>query len=177
MKTLISEKIPRITKNKKRLEKELNIKIETRGKETKLNGTPEDEFIAEKVIDALNFGFPYRHALEIKKQNLEYEEINLKDYTKKHNYELIRGRIIGKSGKALKTLSNLSECYIEIKENKIALIGEPLRIQEAIQSIIQLIQGAKHGNVYKGLEKNQPKPIEDLGIKENFLKTNDPSRT
>jgi ribosomal RNA assembly protein len=176
MKTLISEKIPRIIKNKKRLEKELNVKIENRGKETKINGTPEDEFIAEKVLDALNFGFPYKHALEIKRQGLEYEEINLKDHTKKHNYELIRGRIIGKSGKALKTLSNLSECYIEINENKIAMIGEPINIENAIQAMIQLIQGAKHGNVYKGLEKNQPKPIEDLGLRKEFIK-NDPSRT
>lgn len=166
MKVLISEKIPRIIKNKKRLEKELNIQIENRGKETKINGTPENEFIAEKVIDALNFGFPYRHALEIKRQGLELEIINLKDYTKKHDYERIRGRIIGKAGKALKTLSDLSDCHIEINENKIGIIGEPINVENSIQAIIQLIQGSKHGNVYKGLEKSQPKPLEDLGLRE-----------
>jgi len=166
MKTLISEKIPRILKNKKRLEKVLNVKISNRGKETSFEGTPEDEFVAEKVIDALNFGFPYKHAIAIKKQELEYETINLKEYTKKHDYERIRGRIIGKGGKALKTISDISDCFVEIKENKIAIIGEPINIENAIQALIQIIRGAKHGNVYKGLEKQKPAPIHDLGLRE-----------
>jgi ribosomal RNA assembly protein len=166
MKTLVSEKIPRILKNKKRLEKALEVTISNRGKETRIEGTPENEFIAEKVIDALNFGFPYAHALSIKKSELEFEIINLKEYTKKHDYERIRGRVIGKNGRALKTLSQLSDCFIEIKENKIGIIGEPLNIENAIQALIQLIRGAKHGNVYKGLEKSQLQQIQDLGLKE-----------
>jgi ribosomal RNA assembly protein len=168
MKTLISEKVPRIIKNKKKLEKILDIKISNRGKETIINGAPEEEFIAEKVLDALNFGFPFKQAITIKKQNLEFEEINLKEHTYKHDYQRIRARIIGKKGKALQTLSQLSDCFIEIKENKIAFIGEPLNIENAIQAIIQLIQGAKHGNVYKGLEKQRPEPIKDLGLKRSF---------
>ena len=47
MKIIYSEKLPRILKNKKRLEKELNIKITNRGKDVSLQGTPENEYIAE----------------------------------------------------------------------------------------------------------------------------------
>ena len=50
MKTLISEKIARILKNKKRLEKELNVKITNSGKEVSVSGDSVDEYIAEKVI-------------------------------------------------------------------------------------------------------------------------------
>ena len=68
MKIILSEKLPRILKNKKRLEKKLNIKISNRGKEVQINGNPGDEYIAEKVIDALNFGFPFSTAISIKEE-------------------------------------------------------------------------------------------------------------
>ena len=71
MRTIISEKLPRIIKNKKKLEKILNIKITNRGKEVNIEGSPEDEYIAEKVIDAINFGFPFSYAVSIKKENGE----------------------------------------------------------------------------------------------------------
>ena len=48
MKILICDKLPRIIKNKKKLEKKLNIKITNRGKEVKIIGKPENEYLAEK---------------------------------------------------------------------------------------------------------------------------------
>jgi hypothetical protein len=33
-----------------------------------ISGKPEDEYDAEKVIEALDFGFPFSDALEIKKE-------------------------------------------------------------------------------------------------------------
>ena len=53
MKIIISEKLPRILKNKKFLENKLNVKITNRGKEVMIQGSPEEEYIAEKVIDCL----------------------------------------------------------------------------------------------------------------------------
>src|SRR6056297_1643554 len=109
MKKIISEKVSRILKNKKKLESILEVKISSRGKEVSIDGTPENEFIAEKVIDALDLGFPFGQAISIKEQGLELESVNLKDHTPRKDYEVIRGRVIGKKGKALKTLSQLSD--------------------------------------------------------------------
>ena len=39
-------------------------------------------------------------------------------------------------------------------------------MKTAIDSIIQIIQGSKHANVYKGLEKRKDEPIVDWGLKE-----------
>ena len=94
MKTIYSEKLPRILKNKKRLEKELNVKITNRGKEVSVNGDSEDEYIAEKIIDALNFGFPFSVAMLIKKEDFLLEIINIKEHTKRHDLETVRARII-----------------------------------------------------------------------------------
>ncbi len=166
MKTIICEKVPRIIKNKKKLEEILNIKITYEGKEVTIDGTAENEYDATKVIDALNFGFSYSSAISIKKEEKLFEILNIKDYTNKSNLEIIRGRVIGKGGKALKTLSQLTNCDLELKNNEIGIIGEPEDLKRAIEAFIEIIQGSKHSNVYKGLEKNQPKPIEDLGLRE-----------
>ena len=166
MKTIICEKLPRIIKNKKKLEKELKIKISNRGKEVTIKGKPEEEYIAEKVIDALNFGFPFSTAMLIKKEDSLFEILNIKDYTKRKDLERIRARIIGKGGKTLKTLCDLTKCNFEQKENHTGIIGHAECIENAQNAIISIIKGSKQSNVYKGLEKNQVKEIIDLGLKE-----------
>jgi ribosomal RNA assembly protein len=166
MKIIICEKIARIIKNKKKLEKLLEIKITNRGKEVTIAGNPEEEYDAIQVIDALNQGFPYTEAISIKTEDKILKIVNIKDHTKKSNLERIRGRIIGKGGKALKTLSNLTDSAMELKENHVSIIAEPENMERAVEALIAIIKGAKHGATYKELEKNMPKPIYDLGLKD-----------
>ena len=75
MKTILSEKITRIIKSRKKLEEKLNVKITNRGKEIFIKGKPEDEYIAEKVVDALNFGFPFQVAILIRESDFTFEII------------------------------------------------------------------------------------------------------
>ena len=166
METIYCEKIPRIIKNKKRLEGRLRVKIKNRGKEVTIEGKPEDEYIAEKVIDALNFGFPFSIALLIRDEDNIFEILNIKDYTKRKDLERIRARIIGKGGKALKTMHQLTKCNFELKDNCVGIIGDPEHIKNAQEAIISMIRGRKHANVYSHLEKHQIKPVVDLGLKE-----------
>lgn len=166
MKKIISTKFLRIIKNKKRLEEELKVNITNRGTEVYIDGKPEKEFIAEKVIEALNFGFPYSHALDLKNGEAIFEIINIKEHTSRKDLNRIKARIIGKAGKTIKTLSNLTNCYIEIKDNFVGIIGDPELIKKAQEAIISLIQGSKQGNVYARLEKQQYKEPIDLGLKE-----------
>ena len=165
MKTIISEKIARIIKNKKRLEKELNIKISNNGKEVSLSGEPVDEYVAEKVLEALNLGFPLEIALLIKEEDYTFEVLNIRDFTKKKDFSRIRARIIGKEGKTLRTLNNLTNCNFEVLDKEIGIVGDAENIEAARQSVISLIQGAKQANVYSYLEKHHPLPIFDLGLK------------
>lgn len=165
MKIILSEKLPRILKNKKELEKKIGIKISNRGKEVTIEGSPEKEFVAEKVIDAINFGFPIEAALSLKDEEVLFEILNLKDYTKSKNMSRVRGRVIGTGGGALRTLQELTKCNFEIKDNQVAIIGHADCIKNAQDAITSLAQGTKHANVYARLEKNQPEPILDLGLK------------
>jgi ribosomal RNA assembly protein len=166
MKKMICEKFGLIMRNKSVLEEPLNVEITNRGKEVFIDGAPEEEYFAEKVVEAINFGFSVQTALLIKKEELIFEILNIKDYTTRKDLERIRGRIIGKDGKALKVLSSLTGCFFEIKENQVGIIGTPDFIQNAQEGCISIIKGSKHSNVYSHLEKNRPEKIYDLGLKE-----------
>jgi len=167
MRKILSEKLPRILKNKKRLEEKLNIKITNRGKEVFVSGESSDEYIAEKVIDALNFGFPFSVAILIKEEDFIFEIMNIKEYTTRHDLKRVRARIIGRRGKTLKTLCQLTKCYFELKDNNIGIIGHPEHLENAQEAVISIIKGSKQSNVYKSLEKNQIRPVVDLGLKQN----------
>ena len=175
METIICEKSQRIIKNRKRLEEELKIKITNKGKEITIHGSPENEYVAEKVIEALEFGFPFSVALLIKEQDFMFEALNIKDYTKRKDLEKIRARIIGTKGKTLRTLLELTKCHFEIKDNQVGIIGEPEYMRNSQEAMISLIHGAKHANVYSFLEKHQVKPVLDLGLKP--IKKKKPKKT
>lgn len=165
MKKILSEKLPRILKNKKRLEKSLNVKITNRGKEVTIRGSSVDEYPAEKVIDAINFGFPISAALLIKDEDFIFEIINIKDHTKRKDLNRIRARIIGTKGKTLKTLHEITRCNFELKDNYIGIIGDPEDMENSEKAIISLIKGSKQSNVYNYLERHHLKPVFDLGLK------------
>ena len=166
MEKLIIEKIARITKNRKKLEEKLRVKVDNSGKEITVMGKAEDEYTAIKVIEALDFGFPFSTALLIAEQELFFEILNIKSYTRRKDLEVVRSRIIGKDGKTLKALTNLTKCHFELKDNHLGIIGDPEYIRYAQEAAISLIRGAKQANVYSFLEKHQVEPVFDLGLKE-----------
>lgn len=166
MKKILSNKIARIIKNKKKLEASLDVKIINRGKEISLEGNSLNEYIAEKVIEALDFGFPLSAALLIKDEDFVFEVINIKDHTRRKDLERIRARIIGKKGKTLQTLHNLTNCNFELKDNEVGIIGDAENIENAQQAVVSIIKGAKQSNMYSFLEKHHPQPILDLGLKD-----------
>lgn len=165
MKIIIVDKLSKITKNRKRLENKLGVKISNRGREVKIEGNPEEEYVAEKVIDALNFGFGYSDAIQIKEEDFVFEKFSIKDYTHRKNLESVRARVIGTKGKTLNTVGELTGCVVELDGNEVGIIGPAELIKNAQDAVISIIQGAKQSYAYKMLEKNRPQPILDLGLR------------
>ncbi|MEX0920732.1 MAG: KH domain-containing protein [Candidatus Pacearchaeota archaeon] len=170
MKKQIYQKAPRILKNRKKLERGLNVKIINRGKEINIDGSPEEEYVAEKVLEAIELGFPFSAAMSLKEFGYTLEKLNIKDHTKRKDLRSVRARIIGKDGRTLKTLHTLTQCFFELKDNTVAIIGDPELVKNAHEAIISLIKGSKQSNIYSRLEKSQPKEIYDLGLKKDFDK-------
>lgn len=143
----------KILQHKSELEKKLNVKIKVQGTKTEISGKEIDEYFAERVIKAMDFPFLFEQALVLKDEEFIFEVIHIKEHTRRRDLKTIKARIIGKKGKTLKILQDLSKCLITLKGNEVAIIGEYEEFERAHQAVISLIQGSKQGNVYEGLER------------------------
>ena len=102
------------------------------------------------------------------------EFIEVKEHTHRKNLKDVRARLIGTSGKARKTIENLTGSVIVIHDNTVGVIVDSIHLDAVVQAIESLIQGAKHGNVFAYLEKQNVSrrkfDEDDLGLKEGVVK-------
>lgn len=155
MQEIYIENLKELIRGKRKLEKQLDIKITNKGKLVFVNGKPDNEFTAIEILKAINLCFSVDYALQLKQENIILQTLNIKDLTKRKDLERIRARIIGTHGKTLKTLNNLTNCSFSMHDNQIGIIGDAEEIEDAIQAVTSLVQGSKQGNVYARLEKQR----------------------
>ncbi|MEK6873698.1 MAG: KH domain-containing protein [Nanoarchaeota archaeon] len=152
MKKLYVSKVRKVSQNKNELEKNLDVKISISGRNISVDGKEVDEYFASRVIEALDYPFFPEDALLLKDENYMLEVLDIKDYTRRKDFGVIRGRIIGTNGRTLRVLRDLTGCEIVVENNNVAIIGKAEHILGAVQAVISLIQGSKQGNVYARLE-------------------------
>jgi ribosomal RNA assembly protein len=113
-----------------------------------------DIFITTTIIKAIGRGFNPDIALMLLNENYCLEIIEIKDFCGKSKKHFIRAkaRIIGTEGKAKRIIEQLTKTEISIYGKTISIIGEFSTALLAKQAIEKLLQGSKHGNVYKFLE-------------------------
>ena len=157
MQEIYTEFIRKILQNKKKLESELKVKITNKGKNLFVDGEADKEFEALQIIEAINLGFSIEKALLLKTEDIILQTLHIKDITKRHDLERVRGRIIGTQGKTLKTLQNLTNCDFSLQDNQVGIIGNTEDIEEGIQAVTSLIQGSKQANVYARTEREMKK--------------------
>ena len=157
MQEIYVENIREVIRGKKLIQKELDVKITNKGKNVFVDGDADDEYIALEVLEAVNAGFSIDSALVINEEGMMLQRVHIKDITKREDLDRVRARIIGKKGKTLATLGNLTNCRVSLQDNEIGLIGEAETMDDAVQAVTSLIQGSKQGNVYSRLERESKK--------------------
>jgi len=159
--------IKKIQANHARLQKRLNIKIEISGKKIEVTeGEEYNKYIAESVFEAIDKGFSIDVALLLLNEDYIFEEIPIKDFTRKKDLTSVKARIIGKKGRTLEVMRELSDCFITLKGSLVNIIGPAEKIKDAQNAITNLIHGSKTSKVYGYLERARKKPQpEDLGLK------------
>ncbi len=150
---MIFQNIKELRRAKSELEKSLNIEIKIQGRKVEIKGSALEEYEASIILDAINSGFSAKKALLLKDESKIFRTLNIKDFTKKKNLEEVRARIIGKDGKTKKTIENIADCDITIRDNTISIIADSESIEELITAITSLIKGTKQSNTYRYLEK------------------------
>jgi len=153
MKTILVEHPKKISKAVPLLEKKIRIRISQNKSNFTIDGSEINEFYVGRIIEAIDFGFEPEDTLLLLKDNYVLEYVGIKEHTHRSNLGEVRARIIGTEGKAKAAIENLTGAIIVIHENKVGIISDTDHIQQTIQSIISLVQGSKHGNVFAYLEK------------------------
>lgn len=168
MKELLIEHFNKIKKCIPLIEKKLPVKLTYSGKRIIFKGPELDEFMAEEIVKAVDFGFDIDDAFLLLRPDFLLQFINIKDHTVKKNFAEIRSRVIGTNGRAKGTIADLTGSVIVVHENQVGIIVDSDHADSAIQAVVSLIRGAKHANVFAYLEKqnvNRRKLDDDLGLK------------
>ncbi|MDP1695830.1 MAG: hypothetical protein Q8L29_02885 [archaeon] len=145
--------IREIKKAKEELEKKLDIKITLSRKTATIEGNSLEEYEVANILNAISLGFSAKKSIHLLGEEISFKKINIKDFTKRKDMYEVRARIIGKEGKIKRTLEDLSDCEIIIRENTIGILGSAEEMEKTITGITNLIRGSKVSNVYNYLEK------------------------
>jgi ribosomal RNA assembly protein len=132
------------------------IKVDSREGDVFISG--EDAlslFSTREVVKAVGRGFNPEVAKLLLKPDYILEVLNVEDYASSNNLDRVRGRIIGTEGKARKIVETLTGCFISVYGKTVAIIGDAEKSVIARRAVESLLRGAKHGNVYKLLEKRK----------------------
>ncbi|MBT3642393.1 hypothetical protein HN604_01595 [archaeon] len=171
MRTLQVEQMRKIKKAVPEIEKKVKVKISFRKGSVAIKGNELNEFLVEQIIRAVDFGFYVDDALLLTNETFVLEFISIKENTRRKNLEDVRSRVIGTDGKAKRTIEKLTGCVLVVHENTVGLIVDSIHLDSVVQALESLIRGAKHGNVFAYLEKQnvgrRKFDDEDLGLKDN----------
>jgi ribosomal RNA assembly protein len=118
-------------------------------------------YIAQDIVKAIARGFNPKTALLLLQTDYALEIIDIKDFSGKSKSDLIRlrGRIIGREGKARKEIERLTSTFISVFGKTVAIIGETTNVFDARESIELLLKGSKHATAYHFLEKKKKEQL------------------
>ena len=165
---------------KKKIEEETKSKINIDSQEGEVRITGNDSlglFSAREIIKAIGRGFSPETAMMILKSDCAFELLNLSDYVgdSKNAAQRLKGRVIGKEGKARNHIERTTETNISVYGKTIGIIGEVENVMIARRVIEELLAGANHESVYhwmerkkKELERNRMHGIGAIELKEKF---------
>jgi ribosomal RNA assembly protein len=119
---------------------------------------------AVEIINAINCGFSPERAFEmIVDEDLLLEVIDLSGKADgPRQLDRLRGRIIGKDGRAREQIEDMTDVEISVFGKTIAVIGYPEQLKTARAAIDMLIEGVPHENVFAFLDRKKKEAKQDM---------------
>lgn len=146
------QKVKDLEKNKRELEEKLNVKIKIEGKKVSIEGEALEEYDATLVFEAIEFGFSPKKALSLINEEVIFKVVHIKSHTNR-NLKAVVARLVGTKGKTKRTISDIADCEILIKDTEVGIIGYVEDVANVEQAIINIIKGSKQANMYRYLER------------------------
>jgi ribosomal RNA assembly protein len=119
---------------------------------------------AVEIVNAINRGFSPERAFEmIEDEDLLLDVIDLSAMAEgPRQLDRLRGRIIGKDGRAREQIEDMTDVEISVFGKTVALIGYPEQMKTARAAIDMLIEGVPHENVFAFLDKKKKESKQDM---------------
>jgi len=161
------ERIPILIGKNGSIRKQIELRTKTRvkidSKEGDIQISSEDPlniYTTKLIINAISRGFNPEIAYQLLKEDFGLEIISLPEVIGKNKNKIIRqrSRVIGEKGKCKHTLEYLTHTNISVQGKTISIIGQFQDALVARKAIEKLIQGSKHGNVYRWIEQQEVTP-------------------
>jgi len=153
-------------KTRRKIEEITNSKIKIDSKEGDVviyNKEGINVFLASQIIKAIARGFNPDVAIQLINPEYVLELINMQEYAKtKNDIKRLKGRVIGKGGKARKTIERLTETKISVYGKSVAIIGKITECLEAKRAIESILNGKPHSKAYAFLQKR----MKEIRLKE-----------
>ncbi|MCU0631910.1 MAG: KH domain-containing protein [Methanolinea sp.] len=119
---------------------------------------------AVEVVQAVNRGFsPERAFRLLDDEDLLLEVIDLSGLADSpRQMDRLRGRIIGRDGRAREQIEHMTHTQISVMGKTIAIIGLPEQMKVARAAIDMLLEGSPHEAVFSYLEKKRQDAKQDM---------------
>lgn len=134
------------------------ITVDSNGGLILVEGEDADLFIrAVATIQAISRGFsPERAFVLLEEDDLYIEVIDISDAASTPDQmERLRGRIIGKNGRARTQIEDMTQTAISVYGKTVSVIGDVEQIRIALDAIDMLVSGVEHATVFSFLEKKR----------------------
>jgi ribosomal RNA assembly protein len=144
------------TKNRIETTAGVSLTIDSREGDVEVKGEDALQlYVTRDIIRAIGRGFNPEIALLLLKQDYVFEVIDISTFVKESHMLRVKGRLIGKEGKARKVIEELTQTSMSVYGKSVAIIGESENVGMCKRAVESLLQGAPHAVVYKWLEKRR----------------------
>lgn len=146
---------------KREIESRAGVKLEFDSETGQVNiekgDNPIGVLAASDVLKAIARGFSPEKAFRLFEEDQYLDLIDIRDYIGESDRAVarIKGRIIGKGGKARQTIEQTTGTYISIYGRTVGMIGKVEQLKVVRKALEMLLGGAEHSTVYKFLEKKR----------------------
>ena len=139
----------------------IKLQIDSNTGEVQIDDSIAEDLLAplkvENIVVAIGRGFSPEHAFKLLDDDSYFILFDLRDYVgrKESHIRRIKGRIIGREGKTKRILEHMTNSLISVYGHTVAVITS-IEFMETIRTAIEmLINGSKHGTVYKYLQRKR----------------------
>ncbi|HJJ48916.1 MAG TPA: KH domain-containing protein [Methanocorpusculum sp.] len=150
------------------LEKTLNVTLDIDSESGLITITSEEDALCEinsiEVIRAIGRGFsPKRAKKLLEDEDMILDLIDVSDIADTPaKLARVRGRIIGKEGRAREQIENMTGAILSIYGKTIGIIGLPDQVGDAHTAVNMLINGSDHNTVFNFLDKKRKEAKQDM---------------